>query len=540
MARWSLAALALLSVRQALGEMLLPPSRKVTLVSKDFSLFLTWLPGIGYPPGVFYTVQWTNVYSTWKDFQPCRNISETVCDITCASPDVLHSFDVRVKAQGSAGTISSAWVNLENIEYEVNVTLAPPALQIRKVGDTVVVNIDFSYPLCLKDIYNELTSDLEFWEAGANNRKKISMKNNTKNFDATTFNGSNYCFRARAVLNNAHSDFSEPTCVQLHSKAETWAFAAVPVPLLFILFVCIVFSLYQSRSRPKTVKSPQALDFSSFKCPKKFLEFTGKELISDLTYSGHSAVAENWSRLTSQIHSQLVPSVLEEYEDEEEEDTGGSRPYTEMHRFKKNNTHNQIVDLSKKEPDSCSESDSSQLDEGSMPDLMMPRFFGEVTSGFQEGETTSLSAGFSSEGSSVYPDSYPVAQREGRDLDEVTDLFQLSDSNLPTGKLFMPSESFHEASFRIPGDPQISLLGVQSNQDFCDLLLEDEKLSENDSCGCGSPVEELSPLNVPSREGLKSNIVGGNRDSIEGSFPEPKSYGYQPRPVHYLSRILQR
>ncbi|KAL8220586.1 UNVERIFIED_CONTAM: hypothetical protein K2H54_049916 [Gekko kuhli] len=268
-----------------------------------------------------------NVYRTWEDFLPCRNIVETVCNITCASPDVYHSFDVRVKAQGSAGTISSAWVILENIDYEVNVTLTPPALQVRKIGDTVVVNATFFDPLCLKAIFHDLTCDLAFWEVGANKRKKFNMKN-SKEFDATVFSGSDYCFSAQAVLNNLYSNFSEPICIQLHSKADTWAFAAVPVLLLFILFVCIILSLCRFRSRP--VKSSQALDFSSFKCPKKFLEFTEKEFINVLTCTGHPVVVENSIRLT---HSQLVPSVLEEYEDEEEEeeDIGSSRPYTEMH-----------------------------------------------------------------------------------------------------------------------------------------------------------------------------------------------------------------
>ncbi|XP_015261062.1 PREDICTED: interferon lambda receptor 1 [Gekko japonicus] len=460
MAPWTVVVLAVLLAvsRRARGKILLPPPRNVILVSEDFNLFLTWLPGADYPPGVFYTVQWTNVYRTWEDFLPCRNISETVCNITCASPHVYHSFDVRVKAQGSTGTISSAWVDLENIDYEVNVTLAPPALQVRKIGDTVVVNATFSDPLCLKDIFHDLTSDLEFWEAGANNRKKINMKN-SKEFDAPVFSGSDYCFSARAVLNNVHSNFSEPICIQLHSK--------------------------------------------------------------------------------------------EEYEDEEEEeeDIGSSRPYTEMHRFQKNDIHSQMVGLGEKEPDSCSESDSSQLGEGSMPDQMMPGFFvlsnsvfGEVTSRFQWNEMTSLSAGFSSEESSVCPDIYPIAQRGGQeDLDEGTDfLFQVSDSNLPTRKLCMPSESFHEASCGILGNPQISLFGVQSNQEFYDLLLEDEELSENDSCGCGSPVVEFSPLKVPSREGLESSMLSRSRKSVEDSSPEHKSHGYQPRPVHYLSRTLQR
>ncbi|KAL8220585.1 UNVERIFIED_CONTAM: hypothetical protein K2H54_049915 [Gekko kuhli] len=202
-----------------------------------------------------------------------------------------------------------------------------------------------------------------------------------------------------------------------------------------------------------------------------------------------------------------------------------------------------------KETDPCSESDSSQLGKGSMPDQMMPKFFvlsnsvfGEVTSRFQGNEMTSPSAGSSSEESSVCPDIYPICQREGQDdLDEGTDfLFQFSDSNLPTRKLFMPSESFHEASCGILVNPQISLFGVQSNQDFYEFLLEDEELSENDSCGCGSPVVALSPLKVPSREGLESSMLSRNRKSVEDSSLEPKSHGYQLRPVHYLSRILQR
>ncbi|KAL8220587.1 UNVERIFIED_CONTAM: hypothetical protein K2H54_049925 [Gekko kuhli] len=60
MADWTVVALAvLLAVRhQARGGILLPPPRNVILVSKDFNLFLTWLPGADYPPGVFYTIQW--------------------------------------------------------------------------------------------------------------------------------------------------------------------------------------------------------------------------------------------------------------------------------------------------------------------------------------------------------------------------------------------------------------------------------------------------------------------------------------------------
>ncbi|XP_048357083.1 interferon lambda receptor 1 [Sphaerodactylus townsendi] len=555
MTLWRLVALLSFS-RVLLGEMLLPPPPNVTLVSKDFNLFLTWLPGADYPPGVFYSVQWTNVYNDWKDFLPCRNISETVCNITCASPDVFHSYDVRVKAQASAGTSASAWVNWEGIEYEVDVKLAPPDLQVRKNGDTIVVNATFSYPLCLKDLFHDLTADLEIREVGTNNTEKITVKN-TEDFDASVFNGNEYCFSARAKLDNMHSNFSEPTCLQLH-KAGAWAFAAVPVLLLFILVLFIVLLLYQSKSRP--VKSPQALEFSSLKYPKKFLEFNKKEFISVLTCPGHPVGVENRSRLIPQVRSQLVPAVLEEYgheeeedeeddEDDDDDDPGSHIPYTEIRPFQKNELHSQMVGLDEKGSKPCSESDSSELDEGSMPGLCqgsMPRSFVLTNTVFEEThsryhgcETPSLSAGTSSEKSSACSDCYLASQRGLEDLDHNTEvLFQLSDCNLPTGKLFIPLESVWDASFGTLGDQQISLFREQNHQDFCDLFLEDEKLSANYSCGYKGDVVEESPLKVPSRDDLEDSMLGGNKGSVADCSPQPKYHGYRSRPVHYLSRIL--
>lgn len=220
-----------------------------------------------------------------------------------------------------------------------------------------------------------------------------------------------------------------------------------------------------------------------------------------------------------------VASSLSE-DDEDEDESGGPTPYTEMLHFQRIGANCQMVGTGQKAPDSSSESGSSQQDQGSLPDLMASGGFiltqrdtEEASSVFQQSEGTSLSEGSLAEDPFVF---------QGQEVADVEiDLLTASvigpDSTTLIAEQFGITRDFPEAK-----DQQISLLGVQDNEDSGDLLL-DERSFGNNSSDHGRPAQATSILKVSSREGL-------NRDSGWDNLPEPKFHSYRLKHMNYISR----
>ncbi|NXE50111.1 INLR1 protein, partial [Casuarius casuarius] len=202
------------------GHIHLPPPQNVTLLSKDFDMILTWLPGEGSPPDVTYTVRYESQerMDKWIKVPHCKNIPRTSCNLTCVLPNFFIKFRARVKA--ASGGLQSRWVESEFKEYHLDVELAPPALDVSVKENLILVSASFPLATCVESF--PWMYDLDLWEAGSEDKKRYEsiFRKNTMNIDTTALSG-NYCLSARSSFQSIdfkHSKFSQPVCVLLNHK----------------------------------------------------------------------------------------------------------------------------------------------------------------------------------------------------------------------------------------------------------------------------------------------------------------------------------
>uniref|UniRef100_A0A8C4YSH7 Fibronectin type-III domain-containing protein n=1 Tax=Gopherus evgoodei TaxID=1825980 RepID=A0A8C4YSH7_9SAUR len=408
----------------------LSPPRNVTLLSKDFGMALTWLPGEGSPPDVLYTVRYQRWQ--WERVQHCRNISQTTCNLTCVS-DPYNKFKARVKAL-SAGR-QSPWVESGFMEYHFDVELAPPALEVSVTESTINVSAAFPLASCVESTFIDLKYDLDFWEAGTED--KMQYYDNMK-WDKVTINtreiSGNYCLSARAsfqVIQLKHSEFSKPMCVLLKSKGTALLGGSKGiVPLFVLLFLCTAAAsiLCLCKQAAKRVKRPQALDFSHFRAPGKILEKepSEKEFFEEdlLVCMEKPALEGRRSCPSVRNHISLKASLLSLWEEEEDDDDSSSfRPYTEMPQFLKRAPNCQVASTSHQRSNSSSELDSSHFEGVSVSDLAGLGFSQLVwrrgsakgdTSGFQDSEKSFLSESSSLGDFSLFEAQYPATNGHGQ------------------------------------------------------------------------------------------------------------------------------
>ncbi|NWJ10793.1 INLR1 protein, partial [Crypturellus undulatus] len=202
------------------GHAHLAPPQNVTLLSKDFDMILTWMPGEGSPPDVMYTVRCESQdrMGKWIKVPHCKNIPSTSCNLTCALPDFFVKFRARVKAISRG--LQSRWVESEFKEYHLDVELGPPALAVSVKESLILVNVSLPVATCVESFH--WMYDLDLWEAGSGKRKRYEniFRKNTMKLDTTALSG-NYCLSARSSLQSVdfkHSEFSRPVCVLLNHR----------------------------------------------------------------------------------------------------------------------------------------------------------------------------------------------------------------------------------------------------------------------------------------------------------------------------------
>ncbi|NXD11479.1 INLR1 protein, partial [Nothocercus nigrocapillus] len=202
------------------GDAHLPPPQNVTLLSKDFDMILTWMPGEGSPPDVTYTVKCESQdrMGKWIKVPHCKNIPSTSCNLTCALPNLFIKVRARVKAISRG--LQSRWVESEFKEYHLDVELGPPVLDVSLKETLILVNVSFPVATCVESLH--WMYDLDLWEAGSEKKKRYEniFRKNTMKLDTTALSG-NYCLSARSSVQNIyfkHSKFSRPVCVLLNHR----------------------------------------------------------------------------------------------------------------------------------------------------------------------------------------------------------------------------------------------------------------------------------------------------------------------------------
>ncbi|EDL80764.1 similar to class II cytokine receptor 12 (predicted), isoform CRA_b [Rattus norvegicus] len=105
--RW--APLLLFLMQSALGRPRLAPPRNVTLLSQNFTVYLTWLPGLGSPPNVTYFVTYKSYNNHWRRVEHCAGISTLVCPMMCLKKQDLY-IKFKGRVQAASAHVKSPWV----------------------------------------------------------------------------------------------------------------------------------------------------------------------------------------------------------------------------------------------------------------------------------------------------------------------------------------------------------------------------------------------------------------------------------------------
>nr|XP_009666548.1 PREDICTED: interferon lambda receptor 1 [Struthio camelus australis] len=432
MSAWKTRALiALCFLRHIRGHIHLPPPQNVTLLSKDFDMILTWIPGEGSPPDTTYTVRYESQerMNKWIKVPHCKNIPSTSCNLTCVLPNFFIKFRARVKA--ISGGLQSPWVESEFKEYYLDVELAPPVLDVSVKENLIHVNASFPLATCVESF--PWMYDLDLWEAGSEDKKRYEsiFRKNSVNIDTTALSG-NYCLSARSSFQSIdfkHSKFSQPVCVLLNHKAAGWKFplsAMIPASVLpFLLTGALIICLLKQDA--KRTKMPHALDFSHLKVAGTAFhcELSEKEFFRDYLICTEKPVSQG--KKTRTIARNNLPwmvsflSSSEEEEEEEEEDSSTFIPYIEMLQLPKRGLNYQPSRTAQGETSLDSGSGGLRVDDGSVLDLttlgfsLFPMRKNEVdTSGSQGNEKVSLSCSSSLGSVSLTDVRYPGPRGRGQ------------------------------------------------------------------------------------------------------------------------------
>ncbi|VTJ91456.1 Hypothetical predicted protein [Marmota monax] len=165
--RWAPLLLGLLLT--APGGSRLAPPRNVMLLSQNFSVYLTWLPGLGNPQNVTYFVAYQSSPTPrkWQKVKKCAGTRALVCPLMCLKKqDLYNKFKARVQA--ASARVRSPWVESESLDYLSEVEPAPPILVFTQTKKILRVNATYQLPPCMPLV--DLIYKVEFWKEGTTNK----------------------------------------------------------------------------------------------------------------------------------------------------------------------------------------------------------------------------------------------------------------------------------------------------------------------------------------------------------------------------------
>ncbi|KAM8791109.1 interferon lambda receptor 1 [Rhynchonycteris naso] len=344
--RWALLLLCLL--RSSGGKPHLTPPQNVTLFSRNFSVYLTWLPGPGNPHNVTYVVAYHSSATTprkWRKVSKCVGTRELTCSLMCLEKqDLYNRFKGRVRAVFTG--IQSPWVESEYLEYLFEVEPAPPILVVTRTEEILQVNATYQLPSCMPS--SNLKYEVDFWKEGTENKTRfpVTPHGQPVQIPLQLDTSGHHCVSARTIYtfgDPKYSEFSKPSCFSLETPGVNWALLVL-LPLLLPLLVviatgCVIWKNFLRNPWFQLVKMPQALDFSGHRHHVATFWPSGPESLDDLTLCPQEELT---------IRVRLIPRVMapatiqagseedsaEEEEDEEDTDDNVSfQPYIEPLHF---------------------------------------------------------------------------------------------------------------------------------------------------------------------------------------------------------------
>nr|XP_045007279.1 interferon lambda receptor 1 isoform X1 [Jaculus jaculus] len=281
--RW--ASLLLCLLQAAPGRPQLASPRNVTLFSQNFSVYLTWLPGLGSPPDVTYFVAYQGFPSSqpWRKVKKCAGTRSLVCPLMCLKKqDLYNKFKGRVQA--AWGGIRSPPVESKYLNYLFEVEPAPPALVLTRTEKILRVNATYQLPPCMRLM--DLKYEVKFWKEGTGSQTLFPATPHGQpvQIPLQPATSGRHCLSARTIYTLTtpkYSHFSEPSCIFLGVPGANWPVLVLPSSLLPVLLAVatggVIWKCLKENPWFQRVKMPRVLDFSGFRQPVTTFQPSGPQ-----------------------------------------------------------------------------------------------------------------------------------------------------------------------------------------------------------------------------------------------------------------------
>ncbi|XP_013962532.2 interferon lambda receptor 1 [Canis lupus familiaris] len=345
---WAVAPLLLCLLQSALGKPCLAPPQNVTLLSRNFSVYLTWLPGPGYSQNVTYFVAYQSAPTPrrWRKVKKCAGTKELACSLMCLEKqDLYNKFKGRVWAVSPSARSPS--VESKYLDYLFEVEPAPPTLVVTRTEEILSINATYQLPHCMPP--PDLKYEVDFWKEGIKNKTQFpaTPRGQPVQIPLQPAISGHYCLRARTIYtfgDPKYSEFSKPTCFFLGAPGTSWAFLGLlPLLLPLLLVIAIGHVFWKSlTANPwfQRAKMPLALDFSGYRHPVATFQPSGPEYLDILVLCPQKELTRRvWP--SPGVRTPVIfqagyekNSTEEEKEDEEDTDDCVSfQPYLEPPPF---------------------------------------------------------------------------------------------------------------------------------------------------------------------------------------------------------------
>ncbi|XP_035164037.1 interferon lambda receptor 1 isoform X1 [Callithrix jacchus] len=343
--RWGPLLLCLLQA--APGRPRLAPPQNVTLLSQNFSVYLTWLPGLGNPQNVTYVVAYQSSPTPgwWRKVDKCAGTKELVCSLMCLKKQDLYN-----KFKGRVQTVSpsskSPWVESKYLDYLFEVEPAPPLLVLTQTEEILSVNATYQLPPCMPLL--DLKYEVAFWKEEARNKTLFPVTPHGQPVQITLqpAAGERHCVSARTIYTFSvpkYSEFSQPACFLLEVPETNWVILVLPSLLLLLLAIATGGVIWKSLvGNPwfQRAKMPRALDFSGHTHPVTTFQPSRPESLNDLLLCPQKELTRGVrptprfrAPATQQAGRTKAHAEEEEEEEEDMEDGVSFQPYIEPPSF---------------------------------------------------------------------------------------------------------------------------------------------------------------------------------------------------------------
>uniref|UniRef100_A0A8C9J0D5 Interferon lambda receptor 1 n=1 Tax=Panthera tigris altaica TaxID=74533 RepID=A0A8C9J0D5_PANTA len=250
------------------GRPHLAPPQNVTLLSRNFSVYLTWLPGPGYSQNVTYFVAYQSAPTPrrWRKVKQCAGTKELACSLMCLEKqDLYNKFKGRVWAV-STGSRSPP-VESKYLDYLFDVEPAPPVLVVTRKEAILSINATYQLPHCMPP--PDLKYEVDFWKEGTKNEEGTTPRGQPVQIPLQPATSGPYCLSARTIYtfgDPKYSGFSKPTCFFLGAPGANWVFLGLLLLLLPLLLVIaighVIWRRFTDNPWFQQAKMPWALELT--------------------------------------------------------------------------------------------------------------------------------------------------------------------------------------------------------------------------------------------------------------------------------------